>query len=336
MNFDLRQQTLLFTIAGSRAYGIHTFESDVDCKGVCIPPRDVLLGFEQGFEQADKKGHMLAFIDTLNAEEQLACRNGLEGTVYGLHKFMALACDANPNILDVLFCRDEDVRVCTRLGEMLRSNRDLFLSTKAKFTFSGYAVAQLKRIKLHRRWLLNPPKVKPERTAYGLPIDHKIVRPEQLNALMMLTKEELGHLGFNEQGVELIHKEKAYSSAKADWDSYENWKATRNPARAELEAKYGYDVKHAGHLYRLMTMGVEIMTTGKVNVWRGDIDAEQIMSIRRGAWEYDALVEWSEKKDAELTVLYEEGQCVLPKSPSRISLNALCVKISEQALWGRM
>lgn len=37
-------------------------------------------------------------------------------------------------------------------------------------TFLGYAMAQLKQIKTHRSWLLNPPKSKPLREDFGLPI----------------------------------------------------------------------------------------------------------------------------------------------------------------------
>jgi uncharacterized protein len=37
-------------------------------------------------------------------------------------------------------------------------------------TFHGYAMAQLKKIKTHRSWLLNPPTKKPSREDFGLPI----------------------------------------------------------------------------------------------------------------------------------------------------------------------
>jgi predicted nucleotidyltransferase len=332
MNFDLRSRTILFTLAGSRAYGIHTEGSDVDCKGVCIPPRPTVLGFAHPFEQADKPGHLTAFTDLLTDEERaVATATKLEGAVYGIQKFIGLAADCNPNILDVLFCRDEDVRLQTRLGRILRESRDLFLTKKARWTFAGYAMAQLKRIRTHRDWLLNPPGEKPERPDYGLPIDHKVVRPEQLNALLMLTPAEQRGLGLNDEGVDLLRRERSYADAKANWDSYTNWQANRNPARAALEAQYGYDVKHAGHLYRLLTMGVEILETGECHVWRGDRDANQIRAIRKGAWSYSELVDWAEAQEVRMDALYQT--CTLRREPPREALNDLCVRLVEQGLW---
>jgi hypothetical protein len=52
--------------------------------------------------------------------------------------------------MEVLYCADEDVVHTTKIGEQIRENRGLFLSKRARFSFSGYAISQLKRIKLHR------------------------------------------------------------------------------------------------------------------------------------------------------------------------------------------
>ena len=41
-------------------------------------------------------------------------------------------------------------------------------------------------------------------------------------------------------------------------------------------------------------MGREVITTGQVNVWRGDIDADELRAIRGGAWSYDRLIEETE------------------------------------------
>ena len=135
MNFNLVDRTVLLTVAGSRAYGISTADSDIDVKGVCVPTKEYYLGYLNSFEQADKPCH----IDTLKSfltpdEQEIAARTKLEGSVYELKKFFSLAAQCNPNILDLLFCRDEDVRICTPVGLKLRENRNLFISKKCRFT----------------------------------------------------------------------------------------------------------------------------------------------------------------------------------------------------------
>lgn len=100
------------------------------------------------------------------------------------------------------------------------------------------------------------------------------------------------------------------------WKSYETWLRERNKKRSELETKFGYDCKHASHLVRLLRMGDEILSTGKVNVDRTNIDAAELVAIKNdGIWSYDFLMEWAEGMDKKLTSLYEENPMALPKKP---------------------
>ena len=48
----------------------------------------------------------------------------------------------------------------------------------------------------------------------------------------------------------LYRRERAYHHAFRDWQQYEHWKAHRNPKRAALEMKMGFDGKHASPLVR--------------------------------------------------------------------------------------
>ncbi|MCB9688454.1 MAG: nucleotidyltransferase domain-containing protein [Alphaproteobacteria bacterium] len=383
MDFDLRERTLLLVVGGSRAYGIHRATSDVDVKGVGVPPARYLHGFAHRFEQADGKDTIRdAFTDLLtDADERRAAEEqGLEGTVFELRKFMSLAAEANPNILDVLFCRDEEVRLSSLAGRRLREQRDAFLSTKVRHTFSGYAMAQLKRIVGHRQWLLDPPKGPPSRAEHGLP-EQTLIPADQLAAATAAVRKQVDRweldlsgvpaatvehvkesvsravaeigsalrldeqdarwlaaartIGLDDNLVEAMRREREYESAARRWRQYRDWKASRNAARAELEAKHGYDTKHGAHLVRLLRMGIEALRTGRVVVWRGAGgagDAEELLAIRAGAWSYDELMAWAQEAERELQEVGGSGVSPLPRAPDREALDALCIELVETVL----
>lgn len=109
--------------SGSHAYGTNIATSDEDTRGVCIPPAEYLIGL-QNFEQ-----HVSTKPDT---------------TIFGLHKFARLALDCNPNIIELLHVRIDEVLHITPAGRRLRDNAHLFVTKRAFKTFGGYAMAQLK------------------------------------------------------------------------------------------------------------------------------------------------------------------------------------------------
>ena len=345
----LPERTIYLTVHGSRSYGTSVPDSDTDLRGVCIPPKPYYLGSSQVFDQAEQH------------EPDL--------TIFELKKFMRLAADCNPNCIEILFTDDSSHVLCTPLGEKLLANRDLFLSRKAKSTFSGYARSQLHRIERHYAWHTNPPKAPPTRFEFGLP-ERTLIPADQLAAANAAIKKKLDEwsvhfldegdpglrievlnkmreylaeiqvsmddnlwigasrtLGFDDNFIEVLDKERRYTSKHREWEQYQTWRRDRNPKRAALEEKYGYDCKHGYHLVRLLRMCREILTDGKVLVMRPD--REELIGIRHGSWPYERLVEWTKKEDADLWDVQRASP--LPKEPDKVKIDALCIEIIEES-----
>lgn len=344
----LEKHTIFKTIHGSRAYGTNTENSDLDIRGVAIvDDTKYYFGYLDRFEQFENKNDDIV--------------------IYDIRKFFKLASDNNPNIIELLFVDEKFWQKSNGLWIKIVENRNKFLSKNIRYRFLGYACAQLKRIKTARSWLLNPPKKKPERSDYGLPRE-KVLSKDDMGAFQWVmanllqntieylnlsedTKEELAKsnwiglvqrkgipdhcfdevqkiTGASDAWMESMKREQAYMHAKRHYDSYRNWAQSRNKKRAALEAKFGYDTKHASHLVRLMRMGKEILSEGKVKVFRPD--REELKAIRGGAWSYEQIEEYATSMEQEIIELAKTSE--LPNKPNSKFLNQLCVEIIEEYL----
>jgi predicted nucleotidyltransferase len=118
--------TVLFEcVSGSRLYGLHGEDSDFDYRGICFPPEDSMLGLKS-FEQHEEKDP--------------------DRVVYSLRKFINLALQNNPNILELLYVPSENIKVRSRIYDQLCENRERFLSKRIFKSYMGYAQAQLHRL----------------------------------------------------------------------------------------------------------------------------------------------------------------------------------------------
>src|SRR5258708_1222386 len=172
-HMDWLSQGLVFlTKHGSHCYGTNVDTSDIDVKGIAIPPLKYFIGTMHRFEQVE-----------LKAPDP-------DAVIYDIRKFFNLAAANNPSIIEVLFTSPQDHLYVSDLGQTIIDNRDKFLSKRIRFSFAGYAHSQLHRIKLHRGYLLNPPTKYPTRADLGLP-DQTLIPQDQLMAAEADIQKEL-------------------------------------------------------------------------------------------------------------------------------------------------
>ncbi len=173
--FPLEQHAIFLTLAGSQAHGTARTGSDIDLRGVCVAPLSVRLSLFRTFEQYEGAlPEPLAELTLRRVNCHPTTSRALdiqtECVIFDVAKFVALCAAANPNALEILFADERDWVLETPLWRRLHDERHRFLTKKVQQTFQGYAMAQLKKIKTHRSWLLNPPTKKPCREDFGLPI----------------------------------------------------------------------------------------------------------------------------------------------------------------------
>lgn len=302
--------------AGSLAYGTNLPTSDVDIRGIFC---------------ADEVNIRTPFYPV----REITIPEDEDTKLYELSTFMKLYTDGNPNILESLWVDKSDIIEFNSAYMLLRSYREELLSSKVAFTFSGYAISQLKRIKGHNKWIMNPqPKERPLHKDYLKLVQNflgKKIMPREFDLTVFATGYSLVHYGSDTYAViagnlgdsvldkngdfnisvkqhenrdvdhtvqpSIIFRYIAdeYRLAKERHRNYWEWKKNRNEKRSALEEKYGYDCKHAMHLVRLLRMGSEILQGQGVIVKRPD--AKELLHIRDGGWSYEELIKFAESKD---------------------------------------
>ncbi|MEF9953304.1 MAG: nucleotidyltransferase domain-containing protein [Clostridium sp.] len=126
----LSDNIILLTLGGSYAYGtnIATLEhtSDIDIRGIRLNSREEIL--------------------TMNCDNKPYENKELDVVIYPLKQIISLLSSCNPNTLEIIGTREEDILYIGEDGRMLRNNVEVFLSQNAYNSFGGYALSQLKRL----------------------------------------------------------------------------------------------------------------------------------------------------------------------------------------------
>jgi len=122
-------------VMGSVAYGLADEGSDVDERGVFVPPAEWHWSLQPLPEQVefDRPGDDGG--------------RGADVCWWEIEKFVRLALKGNPAILELLWVPERCLLRCEGFGNELRGLRDAFLSRYLYRTYSGYVLSQFKRMR---------------------------------------------------------------------------------------------------------------------------------------------------------------------------------------------
>lgn len=201
--FALEQHAIFIAVAGSQAHGTARAGSDLDLRGVCVAPLPARLSLFSGFEQYEGPLYgALAALVSPRLEAHAVASHGLsiktELVVFDIAKFLRLCVAANPNALEMLFADERDWVFDTPAWRRLHAQRQRFLTNKVPQTFLGYAMAQLKKVRTHRAWLLQPPQERPSRSDFGLPEHGVTLSRDDQNRIEQSIADKIRSYGIDE------------------------------------------------------------------------------------------------------------------------------------------
>lgn len=180
-----QENTILRVVSGSRAYGTQLPTSDYDERGIFIDiPERVWLPFKK-LEQVQLP------------EDDIV--------IYELSKYMTLLTEQNPNIMELIWTEPEDVKYANNAGKFLLENRSLFLSKDVCNSYSGYAMAQLRRIKGHNNWINNPQPEEPPQQKDFISLTFNMTDKESFNKVANLNHSEFKAIKLKDENVALFH-----------------------------------------------------------------------------------------------------------------------------------
>ncbi|MCU0430187.1 MAG: nucleotidyltransferase domain-containing protein [Cytophagaceae bacterium] len=328
-----RSCLLLEVISGSRAYGLHTPQSDMDIKGIYILPKNIFYGWRYAEQISNAKSDIV---------------------YYELKRFMELLMKNNPTILELLYTPEESVIYKHPCLDDI--NPGWFLSKLCRQSFAGYAEAQIKKARGLNKKIVNPfSKEKKsmldfcyvQQGAGSIPLSawlHTYAYLQQDCGLSAIPHfRDVYALFHSSQGIEktklrgvfsgdesqevllssipphidplcIVHVNKdGYSTYCKEYKDYWNWVEVRNEERYQGTLEHGknYDAKNMMHVFRLLTMAEEIARHKRVIVHRHDRDF--LLKIRRGEFGYEYLLQLAEEKMSSMNELFDKSD--LPEEP---------------------
>ena len=353
---DLKDKGLMLfeTISGSRAYGTNKASSDTDYRGVYILPLDNLLGYEYISQVSDDTNDAVyyeigRFLELLQAQNPniIELYNMPEENVIYKHPLFDEILQYKSEFLSKM-CKDSFGGYAIAQIQKARGLKKKIVNPMAKERKSVldfcYIVVDYDTLPLkdwlnargytqERCGLVNLPHA---RDTYALFYDQYSSKEGSrlgyrgiINADDTSNDVRLSSIPKGESSVAcMIYNKDGYTRYCKDYKDYWEWDEKKNPDRFNTNMQHGkgYDSKNMMHCIRLVRMATEIAEQKKVIVRRPD--APELMTIRNGELEYDAILAEADTKIALLDKLYAESG--LPDSIDKNFVNKLLISFRKK------
>ena len=308
-----KENLILEIKSGSHMFGTNTPDSDQDFVGIFMPPPEILFGLQEcelvtmNEESKDSEGR--------NTSE------AVDRTFYNIKKFVKLALQNNPNIINVLFASPASVVFQTVEGAELLGYRCFFPHKGCYHRYVSYARSQK-----HKMLIKACNYEELQETLTELEKEHhRYTRRltdayQEGNEYLKISEESSAHF---KVGDLLLDRKLVISDAIAKVSK--RIKMAGN--RTQLIAKYGFDTKFGSNLIMLLRQGVELLRTGKLTLPLPY--AQEIIDIKQGKLEAQKVLELA-------TVLEKEAKeactnSVLPSEPRTREVEILLIILLRAA-----
>lgn len=297
--FPLEPNLLVLGLMGSHSHGTYIPPAepdaidDVDLMGFLVPPVEYHIGLPRW-------QHWVFQYEELDV------------VIYSLDKAFRLLLKSNPNIVGLLWLREDEYIHRHPLFDTLRGERAIFSSLEAAEAFAGYAYSQLKRMEAFDV----------ERMAEYESLTAEIRAAGPTNEVLEADSQKLMHISRHWQ-IPLETLKRFRKIHRQHFSGYMGEK------RKAMVRKYQYDVKNAAHLIRLLRMGSEFLQSGKLQVYR-TADAQELKAIKQGAWTLEQVKLEAETLFQGIEAARESSP--LPPAPDHAAANALLMRMHRQIL----
>lgn len=361
INKVIEDRVIFDTVVGSQSYGTNFPDSDEDTVAICVPPIEYLYGskkFEQlTYPDKDRTVYDIRKVLGLISNGNPNCLDILFSPER-CHKRITPYWEKIISIRDSFVskkCRYTFAGYSHSQFLRLKSHREFLLNKKvikeplrSDFDLpekSIFPQTQLEAIVLIAADFFTEEKkefvmdeLKQVHSDVIMPLIRNNVieefRPAAMDYFRLSFKSHIDLI--KSIGADIIrdeYKKQAenelrYYSARKNWLRYQEWKKNRNKERAATEEQAGFDLKFAMHIVRLNTMCKEILTTGKVNVDRTNIDADYLKEIRLGKVPFEVIEEQMLTLDKEMDILYKNS--TLPREPDRELIDNVCIEVVDE------